>query len=96
MRFSSFRNYICIFSDDLERRYKVTSDEKRKLRSSLRTFTPESQGSPSGRLQKDEKYSTPESELLYQKYKHTRATLRLLQVLINKRKYMKEAEAKED
>ena len=65
----------------------MATDDKRKLRSSLRTFESEFQKT-TGRLpQKEDKYSTPEMESVYQKYKHIRATLRLLDVLITKRKY---------
>jgi hypothetical protein len=77
----------------------MATDEKRKLRSSLRVFESDFQRL-TGRLPlKEEKYSNAEMESIYQKYKHTRATLRLLDVLITKRKYpilLKDMERVED
>ena len=75
------------FSSELESKQISAKDEKRRLRTLLRKFEAEFQNATGRPPQKDEKYSSVEMESIYQKYKRCRATVRLLDVLITKRKY---------
>ncbi|CAG7724270.1 unnamed protein product [Allacma fusca] len=72
---------------ELESRQRLARDEKRRLRTILRKFESDFQNVTGRPPQKDEKYSSAEMETTYQKYKRCRATVRLLDVLISKRKY---------
>jgi hypothetical protein len=72
---------------ELESRHKLAREEKRRLRTILRKFESDFQSATGRPPQKDEKYSSTEMETTYQNYKRCRATVRLLDVLISKRKY---------
>ncbi|CAL8106512.1 unnamed protein product [Orchesella dallaii] len=71
---------------ELEGRQKQAKDEKRRMRAAIRKFEADFQNMAGRPPQKDEKYSSSEMELAYQKYKRIKGTVRLLEVLINKRK----------
>lgn len=75
------------YRPELESKHKLASDEKRRLRTILRKFEVEFQNSTGRAPQKEDKYSSSEVEVLYQKYKHFRANTKLLEVLIAKKKY---------
>ncbi len=75
-----------IYRGELEARLKQAKDEKRRMRAAIRKFENDFQNVTGRPPQKDEKYSSTEMELAYQKYKRTKATARLLDVLISKRK----------
>lgn len=75
------------YRSELESRQSLAKDEKRRLRSVLRKFEADFQSATGRPPLKDEKYSSAEMENIYQKYKRCRATVRLLDVLITKRKY---------
>jgi hypothetical protein len=75
--------------DDLEKRLRQAKEEKRKFRSTLRRFETEFQevtGRPPLKEEKKE-IASGEMEGVYGKYKRVRATIRLLEVLINKKKF---------
>lgn len=65
---------------------RQAKDEKRRMRAAIRKFEAEFQNVAGRPPQKDEKYSSTEMELAYQKYKRIKATVRLLDVLISKRR----------
>ncbi|ODM91332.1 Protein FAM13B [Orchesella cincta] len=71
---------------ELESRQKQVKDEKRRMRAAIRKFEADFQNMAGRPPQKDEKYSSSEMELAYQKYKRIKGTVRLLEVLINKKK----------
>lgn len=56
------------------------------MRGAIRKFEAEFQNVAGRPPQKEEKYSSTEMELAYQKYKRVKATVRLLEVLISKKK----------
>lgn len=69
----------------LENRRRQEKDEQRKIKHKLKQFESDFQSSTGRPPQKDEKYSSPEMESAYLRYKRTRSTLRLLDVLIAKK-----------
>jgi len=79
-------DYNSMTLGELETNLRQAKDEKRRMRTVIRKFETDFQNVTGRPPQKDEKYSTTEMELAYQKYKRIKATVRLLDVLLNKRR----------
>jgi len=81
-------NLTCVnLREELEKALKQVREDKRKFRSILRRFETDFQEAKGRPPLKEEKYAAGDIEGVYGRYKHARSIVRLLEVLVNKKKY---------